>query len=104
MNGPLLVLLLDPFLIYFFFLLPRICIFKSSRRPKFTDFLVVLLFEGMHAVGMALLAFVVLPELDVVKGAMLTNCLAFIPSVFGMYLLLNYNIILSFIVGLFMEL
>ena len=32
---------------------------------------------------MALLAFVVLPELDVVKGAMLTNCLAFIPSVFG---------------------
>ena len=37
--------------------------------------------------GMALLAFVVLPELDVVKGAMLTNCLAFIPSVFGMLFL-----------------
>jgi len=62
----------------------RICIFKSSRRPAFSDFLVVLLFEGMHAIGMALLAFVVLPELDVVKGAMLTNCLAFIPSVFGL--------------------
>ena len=49
----------------------------------FSDFLVVLLFETMSAVGMALLTFVVLPELDVVKGAMLTNCVAFIPALFG---------------------
>ena len=61
----------------------RICIFKSSRKPMFSDFLVVLLFETMSAVGMALLTFVVLPELDVVKGAMLTNCVAFIPALFG---------------------
>ena len=37
----------------------------------------------MHVVGLALLFFVVLPELDVVKGAMLTNCVAFIPAVLG---------------------
>jgi hypothetical protein len=37
----------------------------------------------MHVVGLALLIFVVLPELDVVKGAMLTNCLCFIPAVLG---------------------
>ena len=37
----------------------------------------------MHVVGLALLVFVVLPELDVVKGAMLTNCLCFIPAVLG---------------------
>ena len=37
----------------------------------------------MHIVGLALLFFVVLPELDVVKGAMLTNCLCFIPAVLG---------------------
>ena len=61
----------------------RICVFKSCRKPFFSDFLVVLLFESMHVVGMALLSFVVLPELDVVKGAMLTNCLAFIPAAFG---------------------
>ena len=41
------------------------------------------MFESMHIVGLALLFFVVLPELDVVKGAMLTNCLCFIPAVLG---------------------
>ena len=40
---------------------------------------------------MALLAFVVLPELDVVKGAMLTNCLAFIPSVFGKLYVIHWG-------------
>ena len=63
----------------------RICIFKSARRCTFSDFLVVLLFEAMHVVGLALLFYVVLPELDVVKGAMLTNCVAFIPAVFGKF-------------------
>ena len=61
----------------------RICIFKSCRKSSFSDFLVVLVFESMHVVGLALLFFVVLPELDVVKGAMLTNCVAFIPAVLG---------------------
>ena len=40
----------------------------------------------MHVIGLALLVFVVLPELDVVKGAMLTNSLAFIPAVLGKYI------------------
>ena len=35
----------------------------------------------MHVVGLSLLIFVVLPELDVVKGAMITSCLCFIPAV-----------------------
>ena len=61
----------------------RIVFFKSTRRCTFSDFLVVLCFEAMHVVGLALLIYVVLPELDVVKGAMLTNCAAFIPAVFG---------------------
>jgi chitin synthase len=60
-------------------------VFKSCRRSSFSDFLVVWVFESMHVVGLALLVFVVLPELDVVKGAMLTNCLCFIPAVLGMY-------------------
>ena len=37
----------------------------------------------MHTIGLALFVFVVLPELDVVKGAMITNCVAFIPAVLG---------------------
>jgi len=79
--------------IFFAFLVPelgtvfrsaRICVFKSCRRSSFSDFLVVWVFESMHIVGVSLLFFVVLPELDVVKGAMLTNCLCFIPAVLGL--------------------
>ena len=62
----------------------RIVIFKSARRCTAKDFFVVWAFETAHVVGMALLVFVVFPELDVVKGAMLTNCVAFIPAVFGL--------------------
>lgn len=30
--------------------------------------------------GLVLLVYVVLPNLDVIKGAMLTNCLCFVPA------------------------
>ena len=50
----------------------------------------------MHVVGLALLFYVVLPELDVVKGAMLTNCVAFIPAVFGKF---EFSVILMFLVN-----
>ena len=42
----------------------------------------------MHTIGLALFVFVVLPELDVVKGAMITNCVAFIPAVLGKTILI----------------
>ena len=61
----------------------RICFFKSSRLPVLKHFVVVVIFEVMHTIGTALFAFVVLPELDVIKSVMLTNCLVFIPSLFG---------------------
>ena len=58
-------------------------LYKSSSlsRPSLSEFFVVLVFESMHVVGLSLLIFVVLPELDVVKGAMITSCLCFIPAV-----------------------
>ena len=61
----------------------RICIFKSIRRCTIGDFILILFFETCHVVGMALFIFVALPQLDVVKGAMITNCVAFLPAVFG---------------------
>ena len=61
----------------------RICIFKSIRRSTIGDFILILFFETCHTVGLALFVFVALPQLDVVKGAMITNCVAFLPSVFG---------------------
>ncbi len=62
----------------------RICIFKSARRGTLSDFFTVMCFEAMHVVGLAMLVFIVFPELDVIKGAMLTNCVAFLPGVFGL--------------------
>lgn len=61
----------------------RIMIFKSWDYPSFWEFLKVLITECCPAVGSALLAFVVLPELDVIKGAMLTNAVCFIPTLIG---------------------
>lgn len=58
----------------------RICFFKSWKRPMKSHFLFIVLMESFHAIGIALLVFVVLPELDAVKGAMLTNCLCTIPG------------------------
>lgn len=62
----------------------RICFFKSARRPSTSHFLFVFLMESFHTIGIGLLMFVVLPDMDVVKGAMLTNCLCAIPGVLGL--------------------
>ncbi|KAJ8974097.1 hypothetical protein NQ317_011616 [Molorchus minor] len=62
----------------------RMCYFKSSKKPPFSHFLMVFLPETGHTIGLALLVFSVLPDIDVVKGAMLTNCLCFVPGVLGL--------------------
>lgn len=61
----------------------RMCIFKSWKRPAFSHFLLILIFETAHTIGLGLLVFYILPDLDVIKGAMLTNCLCFVPAVLG---------------------
>lgn len=40
--------------------------------------------ETAHTIGIALLVFYILPDMDVIKGAMLTNCLCFVPAVLGL--------------------
>lgn len=57
---------------------------KKWKKPFFADFFWVWLFESFHATGTALLMYMILPDLDVIKGAMLTNCVAFIPGLFGL--------------------
>ncbi|KAG8237767.1 hypothetical protein J437_LFUL017831 [Ladona fulva] len=59
----------------------RICIFKFWKKPPFWDFMVVAIMETFHAIGVSLLIFCILPNLDVLRGAMLTNCVCFIPGV-----------------------
>lgn len=56
------------------------------------DFLWVVVFESLHTVGTALLVYLVLPDLDVVKGVMLTNCVAFVPGLFGMEVFLLVSV------------
>nr|ALM23645.1 chitin synthetase 1b [Leptinotarsa decemlineata] len=62
----------------------RMCYFKSSKRPPFSHFLIIFLAETAQTVGIAILVFHILPDIDVVKGAMLTNCLCFVPAVLGL--------------------
>lgn len=62
----------------------RICFFKSCKRPPLFDFVFVLIMETLHVFGLVLLVYVVLPNLDVVKGAMLTNCLCFVPALLNL--------------------
>lgn len=57
----------------------RIAFFKTSRKPIWSDFGTVFVFETLATVGMAGLVFVVLPEMDVVRGCMITNCVAIVP-------------------------
>lgn len=60
----------------------RIMLFKSWKYPLFSDFLSILITESLPAIGSSLLVFNILPEMDVIKGAMLTNAMCFVPGIF----------------------
>jgi len=59
----------------------RICFFKRVAKPTLLQFCVVATAETLRTIGTGLLVFIILPTMDVVKGAMLTNCLCFIPGI-----------------------
>lgn len=52
--------------------------------PKLMDFVNYFITESLPAVGNAILVFAILPDMDVVRGAMLTNGVCFIPACVGM--------------------
>ncbi|XP_044020427.1 chitin synthase chs-2 isoform X2 [Aphidius gifuensis] len=62
----------------------RMCIFKSWKKPLSSHFLLVGMMETCHVVGLSMLLFAVLPDIDVVRGAMLTNCVCFVPGLLGL--------------------
>lgn len=45
--------------------------------------MLVVVMQTFHVVGLAIMFMNVLPELNVVQGAMLTNCVCFVPGLFG---------------------
>jgi chitin synthase len=61
----------------------RKCFFKKVTKPTILQFFVVATAETLRTIGTGLLIFMILPNLDVLKGAMLTNCLCFVPGLIG---------------------
>lgn len=59
----------------------RICFFKSYKKPSSSQFLLAFTIETLQTIGTAMLVLIILPELDVVKGAMLMNAVCIIPGI-----------------------
>ncbi|XP_052804939.1 uncharacterized protein LOC128234627 isoform X2 [Mya arenaria] len=82
-TGRHLLLTLAIFLPYGFTFLS--CTFKwlfgRLPMPSCGTLLFCLLMEFVHSVGLCLLAFVILPDMDPMRGIMLLNGIAFLPSI-----------------------
>jgi chitin synthase len=61
----------------------RMCFFKKVIKPTILQFCVVATAETLRTIGTGFLVFMILPNIDVVKGVMLTNCLCFVPGLIG---------------------
>ena len=59
----------------------RIVVLKSYHLPPLTDFIFVFIMETLHVIGLAVLAFLALPQLDSAHAVVLTNCLALMPGI-----------------------
>ncbi|XP_011190169.2 chitin synthase chs-2 isoform X1 [Zeugodacus cucurbitae] len=67
--------------VFTFFRALRICTFKDVKSPTWMEVMLVLLFEILHTIGLAILVFFVMPQLDSVRAIMLCNGVCFIPSI-----------------------
>ncbi|VDP06157.1 unnamed protein product [Soboliphyme baturini] len=54
--------------------------FKFTKTPTIFDIIVQMGIESLHTIGLSLLIFIVLPELDSVRGAMILSATAVLPS------------------------
>jgi chitin synthase len=63
----------------------RKCLYKIWHMPSRYEFASLFVTELCPAIGSAIFIFVVLPELDVIKGAMLTNAMCFVPGIVAMF-------------------
>lgn len=68
-----------------FFRSVRIIFFKSWEYPTASEFSWTAVTELFPAIGSAIFVFMLLPEMDAIRAAMLTNALCFIPAVVGKF-------------------
>ncbi|CAG5125071.1 unnamed protein product, partial [Candidula unifasciata] len=76
----LIVALCIPYGLGWLFALAKIC-FGNFKRPSVSTWLWVIFMETCHAVGLCLLVFRVLPNLDIIRSVMLLSATAILPSV-----------------------
>ncbi|CAG9533278.1 unnamed protein product [Cercopithifilaria johnstoni] len=55
--------------------------FRNVKKPTFVQFIAVFIVETLNASGVGILALKILPNLDAIAGAMLTNFACFVPSI-----------------------
>ena len=60
----------------------RKCMFKFNNTPKFTNLFFVLMMEVCHSFGLAILSFMVLPDMDSISVFILTSSFALAPACF----------------------
>ena len=77
--------------LFMFFRSMRICLFRTWKKPSGLEFLILVTFETFHVIGLALLVYLVLPNLKVVEAVMLTNCVCLIPGILKMFSRFNDN-------------
>lgn len=63
----------------------RIIAFKTWKLPDFWECISYFVTETLPTIGYAILVFDVLPDLDVIKGAMLMNAFCFIPACLSIF-------------------
>ena len=69
----------------------RIWLFKFQKMPKLTTFLFVLIMESMHVMGLSLLVFLVLPEMDTLRGMVLCSGVAVVPAILNLFTRIERN-------------
>ena len=63
----------------------RVWLFKFQKMPALKTFLFVFTMEMFHVIGLALLVFLVLPEMDALRAMVLCSGIALIPSILLMF-------------------
>ncbi|XP_033733062.1 uncharacterized protein LOC117322317 [Pecten maximus] len=76
----LLIAICIPYTLVFFLSLWR-SLFGNVPLPSLKSVILVVLVEMLHSIGVSILAFRILPELDVVRGVLLLSCTCMVPSI-----------------------
>ena len=81
--------------IFFSFLAPelftfircvRIVLMKSFTKPSLLEFSIVILFETLHVIGLAILYFLAFPGMDSIRAIMATNAVAIFPGMLKLFM------------------